>query len=58
MFKQGSTEDEILSSMLLTNHNLYFLVNLMEKIRKAIESDRFLDYKNEFFNQYDEKQEK
>ena len=33
LFKAG----EILSSMLLTNHNLYFLVNLMGKIRSAIE---------------------
>ncbi|MDO4552697.1 MAG: tRNA guanosine(34) transglycosylase Tgt [Bacillota bacterium] len=44
--------DEILSSMLLTNHNLYFLVNLMGKIQKAIEEDRFTEYKGEFFNAY------
>jgi queuine tRNA-ribosyltransferase len=34
--------NEILSSMLLTNHNLYFLINLMKKIRKSIEDLRFL----------------
>ncbi|WP_130863797.1 tRNA guanosine(34) transglycosylase Tgt [Bacilliculturomica massiliensis] len=44
--------DEILSSMLLTNHNLYFLVNTMEKIRRSIEEDRFTEYKKEFFDSY------
>lgn len=37
--------DEILSSMLMTNHNLHFLVNTMKNIRKSIEEDRFLEYK-------------
>ena len=36
--------DEILSSMLMTTHNLHFLVNTMAGIRKAIEEDRFLEY--------------
>jgi queuine tRNA-ribosyltransferase len=44
--------NEILSSMLLTNHNLYFLVSLMSKIRSALEEDRFLDYKKEFYLKY------
>ncbi len=44
--------NEILSSMLLTNHNLYFLIKLMEKIRTAIEEDRFCEYKREFFYRY------
>ena len=44
--------DEILSSMLMTNHNLYFLVNTMKNIRKAIEEDRFLEYKKEFYDSY------
>ncbi len=44
--------DEILSSMLLTEHNLHFLVSTMEKMRKAIEEDRFLEYKKEFFDKY------
>lgn len=44
--------DEILSAMLLTNHNLYFLVKTMEKIRKAIDEDRFLEYKKEFYDSY------
>lgn len=40
--------DEILSSMLLTEHNLYFLVHTMEQIRKSIEEDRFWEYKKTF----------
>lgn len=44
--------NEILSSMLLTNHNLHFLVKLMERMRKAIEEDRFLEFKSEFYSKY------
>ena len=44
--------DEILSSMLMTTHNLHFLVNTMASIRKAIEEDRFLEYKKEFYDSY------
>ena len=46
--------DEILSSMLLSEHNLHFLVRLAENIRKAIEEDRFSEYKKEFFEKYGE----
>lgn len=42
----------MLSAMLLSNHNLYFLVNLMKNIRMAIEEDRFLEYKKEFYDKY------
>ena len=48
LYKSG----EILSARLLSYHNLYFLINLMKNIRKAIEEDRFLDYKKEFFSKY------
>jgi len=48
LFKSG----EILSSMLMTNHNLYFLIRTMESIRKAIEEDRFLEFKKEFYSKY------
>lgn len=41
--------DEILGPRLLTIHNLYFLIRLVEKIREAIEADSFLDYKREFY---------
>lgn len=44
--------DEILSSMLMTTHNLHFLVGTMAGIRKAIEEDRFLEYKKEFYDSY------
>lgn len=48
LFKSG----EMLSSMLLSNHNLHFLVKMMEKIRQSIEEDRFSEYKAEFYNKY------
>lgn len=44
--------DEILSSMLLSNHNLYFLVQTMANIRNAIEENRFAEYKKEFYETY------
>lgn len=44
--------DEILSSMLMTTHNLHFLIKTMDKIRKSIEEDRFLEYKKEFYDSY------
>ncbi|MCR4600560.1 MAG: tRNA guanosine(34) transglycosylase Tgt [Clostridia bacterium] len=46
--------NEILSSMLLSEHNLHFLVNMMKNIRQAIEEDRFLEYKREFYNKYED----
>lgn len=44
--------NEILSAMLLSNHNLYFLVNMMKNIRTAIEEERFTEYKKEFYAAY------
>ncbi|HKM28945.1 MAG TPA: tRNA guanosine(34) transglycosylase Tgt [Anaerovoracaceae bacterium] len=44
--------DEMLSAMLLSEHNLHFLVNMMAGIRKAIEEDRFSEYKKEFYDKY------
>jgi queuine tRNA-ribosyltransferase len=44
--------DEIFGLRLTTIHNLYFLLNLMQGIRDAIEQDRFLEYKKEFFANY------
>ena len=46
--------NEILSSMLLSHHNLYFLVHTMQNIRKAIEEDRFSEYKREFYLKHDD----
>lgn len=44
--------DEILSSRLMTYHNLYFLIELMKNVRQAILEDRLLDFKDEFFRNY------
>lgn len=44
--------DEILSSMLMTNHNLHFLISTMTNIRKALDEDRFTEYKKEFYEKY------
>jgi len=44
--------DEILGMRLLTYHNLYFLKTLMKNIRTAIQEDRLLDFKNEFFEEF------
>lgn len=44
--------NEILGLRLLTYHNLYFLLKLMEEVRQAIREDRLLDYRREFFTQY------
>lgn len=45
-------ENEILSARLLTNHNLYFLLNLMSGIRTAIESDSLRDFSQNFYEKY------
>lgn len=44
--------NEILSSRLLTTHNLYFLINLMKDVRQAIMDDRLLDFRKDFFASY------
>lgn len=44
--------EEILAMRLLTYHNLYFLKHLMAQIRQAIQNDRLLDFKNEFFKAF------
>lgn len=44
--------DEILSSRLMSTHNLHFLLNLMKQVREAIMKDRLLDFRNEFFEKY------
>ena len=46
--------NEILSSMLLSHHNIHFLVNTMKKIRQSIEEDRFVEFKREFYLKYDD----
>lgn len=48
VFKAG----EMMASMLLSNHNLHFLIKLMQNMRTAIEEDRFLEFKKEFYARY------
>ncbi|MFA5697338.1 MAG: tRNA guanosine(34) transglycosylase Tgt [Candidatus Izemoplasmatales bacterium] len=48
LFKAG----EILAMRLITYHNLYFLKQLMKDIRLAINEDRLLDFKADFFASY------
>jgi queuine tRNA-ribosyltransferase len=48
LFKTG----EILCSMLASYHNLYFLFNLVQEAKKAINEDRFAVYKKNFLRRY------
>ena len=40
--------NEILASVLTSIHNLKFLIDLMKKVRKAIQEDRFQEFKQNF----------
>ncbi len=42
---------EILSSQLNTIHNLHYFVGLMARMRRAIEEDRFIAFRKEFYGQ-------
>jgi queuine tRNA-ribosyltransferase len=44
---------EILGAQLASIHNLRFLTRLMEQVRIAIKEDRLLDFRNDFFANYD-----
>lgn len=44
--------DEILGGRLLSIHNIRFLQRLTDKIKQAIREDRLLDYRKEFFDNY------
>ena len=41
-------KNEIYSIMLLTEHNLYFILKLMERMREAIENETFFEFKEKF----------
>ncbi|MCQ2600228.1 MAG: tRNA guanosine(34) transglycosylase Tgt [Treponema sp.] len=43
---------EILSSMLASYHNLYFLHNLVKEAREAINNDRFEEYREVFLKRF------
>jgi queuine tRNA-ribosyltransferase len=47
-------EQEILSSILASYHNLYFLNQMLKEIRTAIDEDRFQQYKTEFLDKFHE----
>lgn len=47
--------DETFGKRLLSIHNIRFLINMMEEARKAIQEDRFGDFKDEFIKQYGDK---
>lgn len=44
--------NEMLGMRLATYHNLYFLLDLMKKVRQAIIDDRLKDFRDEFFENY------
>ncbi len=44
---------EILGLRLMSWHNLYFLIDLMRKIRDAIQKDQLLSFRDEFFSKYE-----
>jgi len=44
--------NELLGLRLATWHNLYFLINLMKKVRQAIMEDRLGDFRDEFFSSF------
>lgn len=48
LFRTG----EILGSMLLTTHNIWFYQNLMKQIRRAIEENRFQAFHDSFMERY------
>jgi queuine tRNA-ribosyltransferase len=43
---------ELLAHRLMSYHNIYFLLQLMRKMRTAIEEDRFLEFYAEFYARY------
>ncbi len=44
--------DEALGGRLLSIHNIRFLIRLTEELRKAIQEDRILEYREEFYKNY------
>lgn len=48
-------EKEIYGIMLLTEHNIFWILNLFKKIRKAIKENKFLQLKKEILKHYPSK---
>ena len=44
--------DETFGIHLTSYHNLYFLVNLMKKVRQAIMDDNLLEFREDFIERY------
>ena len=44
--------NETFGQRLVSYHNLYFLIDLMKQIKGAIQSDRLLDFREEFMEKY------
>ncbi len=44
--------NEMLAGTLASIHNIYFIVNLVKKIRQSILDDNFVEFKGKFLNQY------
>ena len=44
--------NETLGQRLLSIHNIRFLIKITENIRKAIQDDKFIEYKDKFINRY------
>ena len=44
--------NEILGIRLTTLHNIYFLTHLMQDMRKAILEDRFVEFREAFYQKY------
>ncbi|MFA6355082.1 MAG: tRNA-guanine transglycosylase, partial [Candidatus Paceibacterota bacterium] len=43
---------EMLGATLASIHNVYFITNLVKKMREAIIDDNFAEYKEEFLGEY------
>ena len=44
--------NEMLAYRLISIHNIYFLNNLMEELREAIRQDRYVEFRQHFFDEY------
>lgn len=44
--------DELLAKRLLTIHNVRFLISFMEKMREAIKEDKFIEFKEQYYEMF------
>jgi queuine tRNA-ribosyltransferase len=45
-------EKEVYGIMLLTEHNVFWILNLFKEIRRAIRENKFLEFKKKIFKNY------